>query len=167
MSDIFAGRFTAKADQPFVVFLIGMRINQLWAVHRWLPVAQAMVPMLQELYQHPEMGFLGATFALTSRGPLTVQYWRSFEDLERFARGPHNPHLPAWQRFYKASKDGAPVGIWHETYLIQPDQYEAVYVNMPAFGLASVTEHIPVTHHLDSARQRLKRVEAVRGEAEG
>ena len=30
MAKIFNGRYTAKTDQPFVVFLIGMRINQWW-----------------------------------------------------------------------------------------------------------------------------------------
>jgi len=28
---------TANIEEPFVVFLIGMRINQLWALHRWIP----------------------------------------------------------------------------------------------------------------------------------
>lgn len=31
MSAIFAGRYTAKTDEPFVVFLIGMRINIMGA----------------------------------------------------------------------------------------------------------------------------------------
>ena len=32
MADVKNGRFAAKIDGDFVVFLIGMRINQLWAV---------------------------------------------------------------------------------------------------------------------------------------
>ncbi|MEH2140213.1 monooxygenase family protein [Nostoc sp.] len=27
-----------------------------------------------------------------------IQYWRSFEDLERFARNSADAHLKAWQR---------------------------------------------------------------------
>ena len=34
MSPIFPSRFTAKTDEPFVVFLIDMRINKLWTVHK-------------------------------------------------------------------------------------------------------------------------------------
>ncbi|RPJ50124.1 MAG: DUF4188 domain-containing protein [Chloroflexi bacterium] len=155
MSTIYPGRFTARTDQPFVVFLIGMRINKLWAVHRWLPVAQAMGPMLAELYKHPEKGFLGGTFAFTLSGPLIVQYWRSFEDLERFARDPNDPHLPAWKRFYKFSKQGDAVGIWHETYQVNPGQFESVYVTMPKFGLGSVMEHVPASGRFNAARDRL------------
>jgi hypothetical protein len=37
-------RLTASIDGDFVVFLIGMRFNSWWKLHRWLPVAQAMPP---------------------------------------------------------------------------------------------------------------------------
>jgi len=49
VSALFAGRFTAQVDGPFVVFLIGMRINRWLAVHKWLPVARAMGPMVEYL----------------------------------------------------------------------------------------------------------------------
>lgn len=156
MTKIYPGRFTAQTDQPFVVFLIGMRINNFWAFRKWLPVARAMPPMLRDLYAHPEKGFLGGTFAVTAGGPLLVQYWRSFEDLERFARDPADPHLSAWKRFYQSLKDEDPsVGVWHETYLIEPGHYEAVYSKMPRFGLASVMEHVPATGRRHTARARL------------
>ena len=64
MAKIFSGRYTAKTDKPFVVFLIGMRINQLWRVDKWISVFTAMVPMLTTLYSHPEKGFLHAEFFL-------------------------------------------------------------------------------------------------------
>jgi len=34
MATIFNGRYTAKIEQPFVVFLIGMRINKLWRINK-------------------------------------------------------------------------------------------------------------------------------------
>jgi Domain of unknown function (DUF4188) len=54
MTGVIQGRITARIDRPFVVSLIGMRINRLLAFRKWVPVARAMGPMLKELYQHPE-----------------------------------------------------------------------------------------------------------------
>ena len=53
-------RLTANLEGDFVVFLIGMRINNPWKVHKWLPVATAMPRMIKELYRQPELGFLHA-----------------------------------------------------------------------------------------------------------
>jgi hypothetical protein len=47
------------------------------------------------------------------------------------------------------------VGIWHESYLLKNNNYECVYNNMPVFGLAKATNHIPVTKKNKSARDRL------------
>lgn len=154
MSKIYPGRYTAHTSDGFVVFLIGMRINHLWRIHQWLPVFSAMGPMLATLYKNPEKGFLSAEFCLTARGPLLIQYWRSAEDLERFAREPSDPHLAAWARFNKAVGRSGAVGIWHETYVIEPGKWEVVYGNMPRFGLAKAVGHEPVGVRTESARQR-------------
>ncbi len=118
MVQIIPGRFTARTDEPFVVFLIGMRINKPLAVGTWFPTFRAMGPMLKELYQHPEKGFLGGEIFLYRWGPAIVQYWRSFEDLEHFARNPDDPHLPAWQRFNRNVGSDGSVGIFHETFIV-------------------------------------------------
>ncbi|HEY9666440.1 MAG TPA: DUF4188 domain-containing protein [Coleofasciculaceae cyanobacterium] len=156
MAQVIPGRFTAQVDEPFVVFLIGMRINRFFAFSKWLPVARAMGPMLRTLYQNPDKGFLGGQTFFSWRGIAMVQYWRSFEDLEAFARNPDDPHREAWRRFNQAVGDDGSVGIWHETYLIQPGSYEAIYGNMPVFGLASATQHIPVKGRSKTAHGRLK-----------
>jgi hypothetical protein len=36
-----------------------MRINQLWAVHKWMPVAAAMPSMQVALKKNPAKGLLG------------------------------------------------------------------------------------------------------------
>lgn len=58
---------------------------------------------------------IGSTLCLMPMGPSVVQYWRSFEHLERFARNPELAHLPAWKRFNRAVGGSGDVGIWHET----------------------------------------------------
>ncbi len=155
MSALFRGRFTAQIDGPFVVFLIGMRINQFWNVRRWLPVVLAMRSMLIELYSHPDKGFLSAETLLTLRGPVMLQYWRSVDHLDRFARSKNDPHLPAWQRFNRTAGVDGSVGIFHETYLVDAGRYECVYGNMPRFGLASAAEHVPAVGGRATARRRL------------
>ena len=104
---VFAGRYAGTVDGDFVVFLIGMRINKPWKVHRWLPVFLAMPRMIRELERDPDSGFLGATQGLLGASPTLVQYWRSFEHLERYARDPDAAHLPAWRRFNQRGP-----GVW-------------------------------------------------------
>lgn len=155
MTRIMNGGFTAEAGNSFVVFVVGMRVNRLLAVGKWAPTAWAMGPMLRELYSEPERDFLGAQTFLYWRGVAMMQYWRSFEDLERFARDREAPHLPAWRRFNRSVSSNGTVGIWHETYLIEPDNYEAIYANMPPFGLARATGRVPLGASRETARRRL------------
>lgn len=147
------GRFTAAHDGDFVVFLIGMRFNKPWKVWQWLPVARAMPAMLKVLGEHPELGCMGGHQWL-GRTTILVQYWRSFEDLDRFARADDLPHLEAWRRFNRAVRDSGDVGVWHETYQVRAGAYEAVYANMPPFGLGAATTHVPVAAvgHTSAAR---------------
>src|SRR5271163_2213504 len=37
---------------------------------------------------------------------------------------------------------GGSIGIWHETYLVEPGKAESIYVNMPVFGLAAAAHHV-------------------------
>jgi hypothetical protein len=75
---------------------------------------------------------------------VVVQYWRSFEHLERYARDPGAEHLPAWRRFNTLVRGTGHVGIWHETFRVQAGQYECIYADMPRVLLAAAGEHVPV-----------------------
>ena len=55
---IIPGRQQAHPEKPFALFLIGMRVNTLWAVNRWGPVAMAMPRMQRELAKKPGAGML-------------------------------------------------------------------------------------------------------------
>src|SRR3984893_9231856 len=116
MTPIIDKRVTAEIEGDFVVFLIGMRINRLWKASKWLPVFLAMPKMGRELEQKPRHGVLGAQLHCGSpRQPMVVQYWRSFEHLETYARNRGNAHWPAWVAFNKHVGSNGDVGIWHET----------------------------------------------------
>src|SRR5947209_1974261 len=151
---VHRGRFTAELPDDFVVFLIGMRVNRPWKVREWLPVATAMPRMLKWLDRHPEAGLLKWHNAWI-HGPAVVQYWRSFDDLSRFARAPAEPHLPAWTVFNQAVRASGDVGIWHETYKVRAGEYEAIYGNMPRVGLAAAGRHEPVGSTGQSAARRI------------
>jgi hypothetical protein len=154
---IVRDRTTAPTDgKPFVVFLIGMRVNRLWAFPKWFWVASAMPPMIKELYQHPELGFLAGEVLINWRGVTTLQYWRSVEDLQAYANARDREHFPAWTEFYRRiGRDGS-VGIWHETYRIDPGAVETIYVNMPAWGLSRAFGREPVSAARHTAKQRMQ-----------
>lgn len=148
-------RVTARKDEGFVVFLIGMRFNAWWKPWVWLPITMAMPRMLAELEAEKEtLGFLGAD-QWFGRTTMMVSYWRSQEDLMAFASAKGRTHLPAWKAFHAAVGTSGDVGIWHETYVVAPGTYENVYVNMPRFGLGAVAPLVPATGHLARARTRL------------
>jgi len=116
MAKVIPGRFTAQTDEAFVVFMIGMRVNNFFAFRKWIPTAIAMGPMLRTLFQHPEKGMLGAQTFFYWPGIALVEYWRSFDELEKFARDKDDPHLGAWRRFNKHIGSDGSVGIFHETF---------------------------------------------------
>ena len=153
MKTVIAQRMTATIDGDFVVFLIGMRINRPWKVHKWLPVVRAMPRLLRELEAAgPAIGFLGHN----GLGRPIVQYWRSFADLEAYARARDRQHWPAWTAFNRAAQAGrGDVGIWHETYLVRAGEYETLYSGMPRHGLGRAGDLQPATGRRATAAQRL------------
>ncbi|GAB3995360.1 DUF4188 domain-containing protein [Nocardioides marmoraquaticus] len=151
------GRWTADlsdAGDEVVVFLIGVRLNKPWKVRQWWPVFTAMPRMLRHLEQHPEKGLLGYRQALAP-SPMLVQYWRSFDDLARFARDSDDPHLEPWRQFNRRVGASGDVGIWHETYRVRTADIESIYGNMPVAGLAAATASVPVRRGRQSAAARI------------
>jgi Domain of unknown function (DUF4188) len=163
MTPIHRGRFSAEIDGDFVVFLIGPRINKPWLF--WKSFGdlggrrRSMQKMLDELTAHPEKGLLGYRMGF----PVIVQYWRSFEHLEAFARDPGDLHRPVWLDWFRRDRQGR-TGIWHETFLVRAGEYEATYSDVPESGLAAAGRAVPLTGN-SSARMRLRRT-AVDGQAD-
>ena len=147
-------RLTATLDGDFVVFLIGMRLNKPWKVHKWWPVAAAMPSMISELQRQPELGLLHAEMWF-SRTTIMVQYWRSMDQLMAYATSKQAVHLPAWKAFNQSVGTNGTVGIWHETFAVNAGAYESVYVNMPAFGLGRAGSLEAASGRKHSAADRL------------
>jgi hypothetical protein len=152
MSRVIPERMCAQIDGDFVVFIIGLRINKPWKIHKWLPVFLAMPRMLKELARKPEAGLLGVQTA----GLTLIQYWRSFDALETYARANDGEHWPAWVDFNKRmGRSRGDVGIWHETYKVAAGQYEAIYSGMPPRGLGKAGRLIPARDRHETARGRI------------
>jgi len=162
--DVIGERVTAEREGEIVVFHIGMRINAFRKPHRWLPVLVAAPRMVRELAADPESGLLGSRTVVGPgiRNLNLVQYWESFEELEAYARDGGQLHFPAWQEYYQnGTKDDASVGIWHETYVVRPGEYETIYNNMPRHGLGATddAELSAATGARDTAARRFGRTD--------
>ena len=156
MAKIIKQRMCAEIEGEFVVFLIGMRLNKPWKIWKWWAVSTAMPRMLIELAKRPELGLLHARTHAGFPGIMVVQYWRSFDHLEAYAKNRDLAHLPAWQAFNRAIGSNGDVGIWHETFLVAPGRHESVYNNMPPFGLGAAGRLVDAVGARQEARQRIK-----------
>ena len=154
MAQVQNGRMTHEHDGSIGVFLIGMRFNRLHRIDAWWPVVSAMPPMLRHLATHPETGMLGQ-HTWFGRTTILLTYWRDPQSLQAFAADTDAPHLEPWRRFMRQVGSSGTVGVWHETYVVPAGHHETIYSNMPVFGLAAATRHVPVGAGSNTARQRL------------
>lgn len=151
-------RLTHDSAHPrgehLVVFHIGMRIRQPWRPDLWGPVFAAMPRMLKELARDPDSGLLGWKLIADPRGPWTVQYWESTEQLHAYASNPDAEHRPAWRAFNQAArKHPGAVGIWHETFEVA--RAESIYVGMTPTGLGAALGTVRVGAGAETSAQRL------------
>jgi hypothetical protein len=153
---VISDRMCAQVEGEVVVFMIGMRFNKLWKIHKWLPVFLAMPRMLRELEQNPDLGLLGR-HVWVGRTVIVLQYWRSLDQLYAYAKNRNQAHLPAWAAFNRAIGKSGDVGVWHETYRTREGDYETIYANMPLFGLAKATKAVSATGRKESASGRIAR----------
>ncbi|MCK1798793.1 DUF4188 domain-containing protein [Streptomyces sp. XM4193] len=135
-----------------------MRINSFWAVRSWWPVFWAMPRLMRELAGDAEAGLLGSRALLGGpRDFYLVQYWESQEKLFAYASAQGKEHRPAWAAFNRRVREGrGKVGFWHETYAVPAGAHEAVYVNMPRFGLGEALGVIPVGRRGETAAGRMQ-----------
>jgi hypothetical protein len=103
-------------------------------------------------------GLLHNRLLTSPEGPLIMQYWRSYEDLDRWAR--KLPHM-AWWRWLVEHR-GQGVGFYHEIY--QVSAAEAIYEagTLPVGPAAFCpTEDVPSGQGRSKVRQ--ERFAAARG----
>jgi len=74
---------------------------------------------------------------------------------QAFANDASDPHVAAWRNYWKRVGTSSRTGIWHETYLVRAGEYEAIYGNMPPFGLGKAGRLVPLAEG-KTARQRFR-----------
>lgn len=128
---------TEAGNEKVVVFLLGFKINHPGGI---------LAPYIKEIGDYnnafweelaanaPDSGYYGST-GFTSRDErgavqlLMLSYWRSTEDLHKFAYDKH--HREVWDKWNKWNKEGKVdhLGINHEVFECDRHKWEGVYLN--------------------------------------
>ena len=151
MRQVVDGRYTARMDGPFAVYIIGMRVNKprgLRTLLRFGPkISKSVADQPDGLLLHENMIFS----VVPPHGGMR-QYWQDFESLERWARS--LPHKEWWASFVR---DTGGTGFWHEVYFMRGGM-EAVYLDIAEhpLGFLNFAPAEPARGAMFSARSRLK-----------
>jgi hypothetical protein len=130
-----------------VMVLLGLRVRSVRGLISMLKIGRG----LTTIQRNPPEGLLGQDNFLWGWNHVGIrQYWRDVDSLERFTRSA--PHSGWWKSFLQ---DNGGAGFWHEAW--SRNGIEAVYLDMPAVGLARFApERAPVGPFL-SSRERIDR----------
>ncbi|KAL2064730.1 hypothetical protein VTL71DRAFT_3868 [Oculimacula yallundae] len=140
------GNFTSPGKEKIAIMLLGAKSNHPLGVFEpdFGRVGGFLRKMTEELNGDPtqDSGFLGQS-AVTRKDKngateqITISYWRSIEDVHRFAYSPN--HLSAWRWWNDNVKRLDHIGIMHEVYEADAGMWEGVYVNFQPTLLGNTT----------------------------
>lgn len=133
---VVRGRKTALVKGDFVVFHLGSRANRhVDGFYKWM--GDAFEEMGRELEDNPDSGCLGSETYVGVTGTLLVQYWKSLDHLNAWARSSTNSHSGPWAKLMKMGRESADYGFWHEAFEVKAGKYDAIYVNCPPMLLGN------------------------------
>lgn len=131
-----------EADPEYAVLHLGTRSNSPLGMldPTMQVVAGNFVKMMSHLNANPtENGFLNAeTYLAAKRASsntlLIVFYFRSHDEIMKFA---HGPHMAGWREYAKLNAQKAlPIELWHEVFVVS--RSENVYVNSEPIGMGNL-----------------------------
>lgn len=141
-------RMVADVEGDLVVYINGMRLNRLRpkAILKWIIAGRKLAKMFERLEADPDSGLLGYQPAFMGlRTGAAIQYWRSLEDLQRFARDRDDLHVPAWRWYNEKVTESGDVGFWAELYVLEDGDYETFFRNVRPVGLGAAAGLIPAS----------------------
>jgi len=157
---VYRGRWAGRIEGDFCVFHIGIILNGHIPSNELKQIGEAFINMHKELEADPEKwGFYGSTNYTSSNIRvdlgLTVQYWRSQDHLNAYARQHMAKHFPAMIWSSKMMKLSDHIGFWHESFKVHAGEYEAIYINCPQILLGKAGTLVKAQGSLRTARGRL------------
>jgi hypothetical protein len=158
--EVRRGRKTAIIEGDFVVFLIGARPNKFVdGFFKWM--GDAMEEMLIEQEENPEIGCLGSESFVGPTGTMLVQYWKSMDQLQKYARRSSNKHSSPWATMMAKGRESADYGFWHEAFEVKAGKYDAIYVNCPPLLLGNCrnVQLVQAEGTMKSAAGRLRKTD--------
>ncbi len=157
MRDLNEQRMTAEVEGEFLVFVVELRIHQWWRFRKWYPAVRAMTKMLVELLEKPEFGLMHYEYWFVFRRQVFLMYWRSYEHMHDWVLNKDATHIAGWKMLNRLMKDYPKVlGFWHESFIVQTNQYESFYRNVPTVGLGKAGSLMPVIGRMPTAAARLR-----------
>ncbi|ODM23776.1 hypothetical protein SI65_01365 [Aspergillus cristatus] len=157
MNGVVWGKFSAQvpgrdgmlpekgAAEDVTVIMLGARSNHPLGIFGpgYQQVGDFMNKMLAQLEGNAEeYGFLGSTTYLeatarqTSNQSITVCYFRSIEEMHRYAHSPL--HREAWNWWNSITRTHPHLSISHEVYHAPKGCWENIYVNYHLTGIANM-----------------------------
>lgn len=123
------------SGEGLVVFHLGTQANHPLGIGgpSWDKMGEYFNPMIKDLREHKdEYGLISMSEWTSSdreshNTKLWTFYFRDLEGLHKFAHGAL--HRKGWDGYHKGKNWNKNIGIFHETYVVQPGGYETVYVN--------------------------------------
>ena len=88
---------------------------------------------------------------------LFLMYWRSYEHMHDWSLNKYATHIQGWKMLNQLMKDDPDmIGFWHESYVVQPYQYESFYRNVPTVGLGKAGQLNPLQGRMSTGAARLR-----------
>ncbi|KAM6483564.1 hypothetical protein HDV62DRAFT_389749 [Trichoderma sp. SZMC 28011] len=160
MEDVIMGKYTVqipdKDGKPpsepsgtgIAVIMLGFRNNSALGMFGagGLETSLKFRAMLKDLENDPDSGFLGmcgykaANERPTANGIMSVLYFRSVEDINRFAHAPL--HREAWDWFVELSKTHKHLSIMHEVYSSPKKNWENIFINYNLTGIGKILKPV-------------------------
>lgn len=114
--------------------------------------AGIQMEVVQSMQTARAEGLLGHRFLHAPDETVIIQYWRSYEDLDRWART--QPHVRWWR--WLNEHNGTDLGFYHEIY--QAKAAEAIYTAYARpIGAARIASLQPIPHGKGHSRDRQAR----------